>query len=210
MKQANFVVFFFLAAAFLAVLTGCPVTPSDRDQGINPPGDAGPDSDGNIDVDGGTPDEGVLPDSGMDTGTDAGPNVCADPEYVGNECNLPEGVVYSRDAFLCASALDWDQWISDEVGATPARVSSYEEGGVLYLSLSFASGNSGATRPIGTTAWLTCGPEGACWYNNANMSSNYGRCRVSFPADCSTATIECLLPGTSVPIVNHAVYVGPA
>ena len=209
MKQAKSVLFFFLAAAFTAGLTGCPGPGPDRDMNVQP-GDAGPDSDGNVDLpDAGPPDEGVPPDGGTDMGADAGPlpSPCDDPEYVGTECNLPEGMAYNMDAFTCAGAIDSDLWQAD--GASePSSVSTTLFEGRLYGNLEAIVGRNGGI--VGTPLLsFTCGNENRCWFNWYNMSSNYSKCRISFSGDCSHATVECWLPGSATPIPSGADYAGP-
>ena len=214
MKQAKSAMYFFLVAVLTAVLTGCPGPGPERDMNVNP-GDAGPDSDGNVDVPDAGPDSEVLPDGGTDMGTDAGPNMCLDPEYVANECNLPQGMAYSRTEFLCADAIDFDRWITDEVGATPGRVTSSEVSGVLYSGLDFAFSNPSMVMPAGAIKF-TCGNDGMCRLNWYNPDSNYSRCSVRFwnaamdAPGCDIAETECWLPGpSSVPVSSFAVYLGP-
>ncbi len=209
MKQVNVLCFFF-AIAIMAVLTGCP-GPEVQHPDMGMPGDAGPDSDGNIDVPDAGPDSEVLPDGGTDDlGQDGGTvDPCADPEYVGIECNLPADVVYSRDAFLCAVAIDRDRWSESSTTAS-MRVTSSEVEGVLYSSLDFAGYNPNWHSPSGLVTKFTCGPEGVCWFNWKNPASHYPHCKVSFLTDCSLATVECWLPGASSSEVNQANYIGPA
>lgn len=215
MKQAKSAMYFFLVAVLTAVLTGCPGPGPERDMNVNP-GDAGPDSDGNVDAPDAGPDSEVLPDGGTDMGTDAGPNMCLDPEYVANECNLPQGMVYSRDGFLCADAIDFDLWITDAVSATTTEVTSREESGVLYSRLGFAFDNGGMVMPAGVTAKFTCGNDGLCRLNWYNPDSNYSHCRVQFwnaamdAPGCDIAQTECWRPRSSVPVSSLAFYVGPA
>jgi len=201
----------FIAAAFVAAfVTGCPVPnpPPDTDGGP-PPGDTGmPDIDsGDPVVDAGV-DAYVPPGDG---GTDAGviPNVCEDPEYVGLECNLPFGMVYTRTEFTCADYINYDDWLNDEAGATPGIVDTREAGGVLYAHIWFAFRNSGMVMPDSSMEF-TCGPEGRCWLNWFNPDSRYSHCRVSFSADCFDATTECWRPGSTDPVTSYAVYIGPS
>ncbi len=209
MKQVNVLCFFF-AIAIMAVLTGCP-GPEVQHPDMGMPGDAGPDSDGNSDVPDAGPDSEVLPDGGTDDlGQDGGTvDPCADPEYVGTECNLPEGVVYSRDSFLCATMIDYDSWLR-EGASTSGRITSHEDGGVLYSTVSFATYNPDMLSLSTGFSYFTCGPDGACWFNWKNPASHSSHCKVSFATDCSTATIECWLPGASSSTITHAYYVGPA
>lgn len=199
----------FIAAAFMAALTGCP-TPNpmpDSDTGT-PPGDSGmPDIDSGTDPSDAGVDAFVPPgDGGEDTGVI--PSVCEDVDYVGIECNLPRGMSYNRDGFICATAINNDLWITDTVGADPGREFSRDEGGVLYAYLAFARANTGLYMPSGTTMEFTCGPEGRCWLNWFNPDSNYSHCRVTFNSDCSTATTECWPPDLTTSVVSLASYVG--
>jgi hypothetical protein len=200
----------FIAAAFMAALTGCP-TPNpmpDSDTGT-PPGDSGmPEVDSGTDpVDAGV-DAYVPPgeDGGVDSGTVA--DVCEDVDYVGYECNLPFGMTYNRDGFICESFINGDLWLSDAVGATPRGTAYREVGGQFLALLPFVNANSGLLMPAAATEEFTCGPEGRCWLNWFNPDSNYSHCRVSFTADCGDATTECWMPGSSDPITSYATYVG--
>ncbi|MCE9586661.1 hypothetical protein K8R04_05140 [Candidatus Uhrbacteria bacterium] len=201
----------FIAAAFMAALTGCPTTPNppvDSDTGT-PPGDSGmPDLDSGTDpVDAGV-DANIPPGDGGGTDTGTLPSVCEDPEFVGLMCNLPTGMAYNRDGFICASFINNDQWITDVVGSVPEREYTREEGGVLYAFLAFARANTGLYMPTSTIMEFTCGNEGRCWLNWANPVSNYSHCRVSFLPDCSVATTECWAPDLTDPVVSQAYYVG--
>lgn len=206
----------FFAAAFVAALmSGCsgPNPPPDTDSGPLP-GDSGlPDVDGGVDpmVDSGV-DANVPPgeDGGMDAGTIT--NACEDVEYIGAECNLPQGMIYTRSEFICGSYINNDLWLNDEVGAVPSREFSREESGVLYAELNFAFGNDGMVMPDGSVVGFTCGPEGRCWINWFNPDSNYSHCRVSFQsasggAGCDMATTECWLPGSTAPVTSYAIYI---
>jgi len=204
----------FIAAAFMAALTGCP-TPNpmpDSDTGT-PTGDSGmPDVDSGTDlVDAGI-DAYVPPgeDGGVDSGTI--PNVCEDVDYVGLECNLPFGMEYNRDGFICADAINNDLWVCDTC-SSPERELTHEEGGILYSFLRFARANTGMYMPAGTAMEFTCGPEGRCWLNWLNPDSSYSHCRVSFQSasggmGCDMATTECWMPGSATPVVSTAAYVG--
>ncbi|QQR61101.1 hypothetical protein IPH19_01380 [Candidatus Uhrbacteria bacterium] len=201
---------FFLAAAFMAALTGCP-TPNpmpDSDTGTLPTGDSGPDVDSGTD-----PVDAYVPpgeDGGVDSGTI--PNVCEDVDYVGIECNLPFGMEYNRDGFICADAINNDLWVCDTC-SSPERELTHEEGGILYSFLRFARANTGMYMPAGTAMEFTCGPEGRCWLNWLNPDSSYSHCRVSFQSasggmGCDMATTECWMPGSATPVVSTAAYVG--
>jgi hypothetical protein len=208
----------FIAAAFLAAfVTGCPGPDQGIDVGPLPdtgmPVDAGPDLvdawvdpmvDAYVPMDGGMPDTGLLDE-------------CRNPDYVGLACNLPPGMVYTRTDFICADRINWDDWLGDEVGATPGRVSSREAAGAIYSYLgSIPNGNTGLLMPAtGDGIEWTCGPEGRCWLNWFNPDSNYSHCRVTFTngsdaPGCDVAMTECWLPGSSDPVTNYAVYIGPS
>lgn len=198
----------FIAAAFMAALTGCPApTNPMSDTGVIP--DSGmPDDDGGTDpVDAGV--DAYVPPGDSGTDEDAGdiPSVCEDPEFVGLMCNLPSGMTY-RNEFTCGSFINNDQWVTDEVGATPGREFSHVDAGVLYARLSFAFSNAGMVMRTDVPMEFTCGNDGRCYMNCTNESSNYSCCHVSFLPDCSVATTECTPPGSTSPIISQAFYVG--
>ncbi|MCK9361896.1 hypothetical protein M0Q28_06800 [Patescibacteria group bacterium] len=200
----------FLAAAFVAALTGCPGPQPGHDTGTPPPDSGTPDDGGSDPVDAGT-DAYVPPGDG---GTDSGviPSTCDDVEYVGTECNLPEGMAYNRDGFICASFINNDLWVCDTC-STPEREGTIEDGGILYSFLRFARANTGMYMPAETSMNFTCGPEGRCWLNWFNPVSNYSHCRVTFNAagggaGCDMATTECWMPGSATPVTSSAIYIG--
>jgi hypothetical protein len=132
------------------------------------------------------------------------PDPCADPEYIGVECNLPDDMAYARDEFLCAMSISHDRWFVGTGIETNEYIRDYRD--VLYAALNFAQYNGGLSIPPDTLIEFTCGPEGACWFNWSNLDSHHSRCRVSFAADCSEATTECWPPGSDTPIVTIAYY----
>jgi hypothetical protein len=195
---------FFLAAAFMAALTGCP-TPNpmpDSDTGTLP-GDSG------MPVDSGTDPVDAYVPPGEDGGVDSGtiPNVCEDVDYVGIECNLPFGMEYNRDGFICESFINGDLWVSDAPFAMPNGTAYREVDGQFLAQLSFVNANRGLLMPAASAEEFTCGPEGRCWLNWFNPDSNYSHCRVSFSVDCGDATVECWMPGSSDPETSYAAYV---
>lgn len=199
----------FIAAAFVAALTGCPGPQPGNDTGTPPPPDSGiPDDSGSDPGDAGV-DAHVPPgDSGADTGTI--PSTCDDVEYVGIECNLPDGMDYDMSAFSCASFINNDLWLSDAPGSSPQGVISEMRGGRLIVGFPFTRDNAGVNMPPGMVLEYTCGNEGHCWLNWFNPDSRYSHCRVSFSTDCGDATVECWMPGSSDPETSYAAYVGPA
>ncbi len=196
---------FFYAAAFVAALTGCPgPLPPDMPDSHVDPGDTGPDMhDAYVDpmVDAGV-DAYVPPDP------DGGMSTCSDPEFIGVECNLPMGMTYDVSTFACAVAIDNDLWMSDAVGATPQRVGSRTEGGLLLVDFPFTVDNSGMNMPVGRIGSFTCGNMGKCWLNWGNPDSHYSHCSATFTTDCSEVTLDCYMPGISTPDTNHAYYAG--
>jgi hypothetical protein len=201
----------FLAAAFVAALTGCPGPQPGHDTGTPPPDSGLPDDGGSDPVDAGV-DAYVPPgDGGADTGVI--PSMCEDVEYVGTECNLPEGMAYNRDGFICESFINGDLWVSDAVGATPQATQYREADGQFLATFEFVTTNEGMSMPAGSSPEFTCGPEGRCWLNWFNPDSNYSHCRVTFQsasggAGCDMAMVECWMPGSAAQITSSAIYIG--